>query len=281
MKVHNFIPLLVECLTRWETRPTEAEFKREYARPTHAVMGDFFDDWHSELLELDWPTYRAHALKLDAAKEEKRLRHNLELVEKLFGFKLGGEVFLIGTFESMDGFARFERGEHKVYLGIDEDFDNGKYIDVLTTHELTHVARESRPEVWEGFGLNPKMERADFLEYQPVIEHVLGEGFSCVISEILVPNEPAWKYTYQTADSIKIVKKHAKELDRVIKHEITSPNGDYGTLYGIHPTFSQYVWGYEWVKHLLKTYAGGDPQKLVARCAKDFMDDALKFKLEI
>jgi hypothetical protein len=279
MKVHNHIPLLIECLTRWETCPDENQFLTEYARPLRATMGDFFDDFHDVLTDLNWNEYRAHALTLNPEHEAKRFERNLALVENLFGFKLGGEVFLIGTFQNMDGFARFERGEHKVYLGLDESHLDGRYLDVLTTHELTHVARESRPEVWQGFGLDPKMSRADFLEYQPVIEHVLGEGFSCVVSEILVPGEPVWKYTYQSEKSLEQVKRKSKEIDRLIKNEITHADGDYGKLYGIRPLFSQYVWGAEWVKTLLVKYANGDPKKLVTMCAKDFIQDSLEFTL--
>jgi hypothetical protein len=281
MKVHNFIPLLLDCLTRWETCPNEVQYLREYAEPTHAAMGNFFDDFYDVLTELDWPRYRAHALTLDPDIEEMRFHKNLDLVEELFGFKLAGEVFLIGTFEYMDGFARFDRGQHKVFLGVDESHLNGRYLDILTTHELTHVARESRAEVWEAFGLDPKMKRDDFLEYQPVIEHVMGEGFSCVISEILIPDEPAWKYTYQTFESLQKIKKESKILDRIIKNEILDKDGDYGRLYGIEPTFAQYVWGYEWVKHLAVKYTRGDASKLVSRSSKEFIEDAIAFELKI
>jgi hypothetical protein len=279
MKVHNSIPLLLECLNRWKTCPSEKQFMAEYADPQRAVIGDFFDDFHEDLEALNWVRYRENALKLDADFEAKRFQQNLELVEELFQFRLSGETFLIGTFEVMDGFARFERGNHKVFLGLDEGHLQGRYLDVLTTHELTHVARESRPEVWEGFGLDPKMSRADFLEYQPVVEHVLGEGFSCAVSEILVPGEAHWSYTYQTRESLEQVYKNAATLDRLIKKEIENPDGDYGKLYGIRPVFSQYVWGCEWVKQLLRDHAGGLPRNLVNRCAKDFLADAHAFQL--
>ena len=280
MKVHNTLPLLIACLKRWETVPTEAQFIAEYANPIASVMGDFFEDFHDVLLELNWKKYRDNAITIDPDVEEARFYRNFELVENLFGFKLEGEVFLAGTFLTMDGFARFERGTHKVFLGLDESHAEGRYIDILTTHELTHVARESRPEVWAGFGLDVKMSRADFLEYQPVIEHVFGEGFSCVVSELLVPGEPAWKYTYQSAESLRLVKKRSRELDLAIKAEITDKYGDYGRLYSIRPLFSQYVWGYEWVKKILMEEALGDAKNLVARCSGDFMNSALDYRLK-
>ena len=280
MKIHNCLPTLIECLKRWKTCPTEKEFNSEYVEALRTTIGDFFEDFHEVLLRLNWSQYRENTLKLNPLTEENRFRHNLSLVESLFQFKLEGEAFLIGTFHDMDGFARFDRGLHKVYLGVDENFNNGRYIDVLTTHELTHVARESRPEVWEGFGLDPKMKRNDFLEYQPVIEHLMGEGFSCAISEILVPNERPWTYVYQTEKSLRQVYEQGSKLDQVIHREIKNPNGDYGHLYGIRPTFAHYVWAWEWVKKVLREHMDQDPKKLVNRCSKDFISNALEFKVE-
>jgi len=278
MKVHNHLHLLVECLGRWQKCPSERQFIEEYAQPLRKTMGDFFDDFYEVLTGLDWKQYRNQALTINPAFEESRFQENLKKVEDLFGFQLEGEVFLLGTFETMDGFARFERGSHRVYLGMDESHLDGRYLDILTVHELTHVARETRPEVWEGYGLNPKMERSVYLENQSVIEHILGEGFSCAVSEILIPGEEPWKYTYQDVENLERVFQNAEALDRIIKNEILHPDGDYGSFYGIDPIFSHYVWGTEWVKKLLREH-GDDPKKLVARCSKDFIDSALKFQL--
>lgn len=279
MKIHNHLFHLRECLTRWDVCPNEKLFIQDYATPLSATTLGFFEGYHDVLTDLDWDAYRTHALTIDPEAEEARLVKNIALVEDLFGFKLEGEVFLLGTFQYMDGFARFDRGRHQVFLGVDEDHLNGRYLDVLTTHELTHVARESRPEVWEGWGLNPKMPRADFLEYQPVIEHLVGEGFSCAVSELLVPGEAPWRYAYQNEQSLKLVQKHAKEMDRIIHQEIKNPNGDYGSLYGIRPNFAHYVWAWQWVKQVLKTHADHDPRKLVTLCSKELVQSALEFQL--
>jgi hypothetical protein len=203
----------------------------------------------------------------------------LAQVENLFGFKLAGDIFIIGAFAGMDGYARFEKGSHRVFLGVDESFERGKYLDVLITHELTHVARESRPEVWEGWGLNPKMTNSEFTDSQPVIEHLVGEGFSCVVSEILVPGGGAWNYAYQDPDSFHRVLLNAKLMDKAIHAEIRDPNGDYGNLYGIRPSLAHYVWAWQWVKQLLATRFGNDPRKLVVVCSKEFIPDALEFQL--
>ena len=280
MKIHNHLPLLLECLARWESCPNEKTFKTEYAKPLSKSTHRFFDDFHEVLVDLNWNEYREHALKINPANEEQQLIKNIKLVEDLFGFSLPGEIFLLGTFMYMDGFARFDRGEHRVYLGVDESHHDRSYLDILTNHELTHVAREYRPEVWMGFGMNPKMERSEYLENFPVIEHLLGEGFSCAVSEILIPGQAPWKYVYQTEKSLKNVYARALEIDRLIHQEIPHPDGDYGNFYGIDPLFSHYVWAWQWVKKVLNKYEN-DPSKLVAVSSNELITDALGFSLKL
>jgi len=278
MQIYNHLPLLIKCLHQWKTAPTEQQFLNDYFKPISETTGRFFQRFHESILDLDWEKYREHALKLVPEEQEARLRKHLADIENLFKFKLEGEVFLVGTFEDMDGYARFDRGSHKVYLGVDENYHR-PYIDILMTHELTHVARESRPEVWEGFGLNPKMTQKEFQLYQPVIEHLMGEGFSCVVSEILVPREDPWDYVYQTKESLADLYKRGPELDRFVKKQLKDPDGDYGHYYGFHPVFAHYYWAMNWVKKVMHDFAGGDPQKLVTMSSKDFIEHALKFEV--
>lgn len=290
--VHNFLGPLKDCLERWEKPPRLAEFAEDYYRHIAPWVGGAFfiegaESLHSEIADLNWPLYRKETLELDPAKEEERVKRHLHDVEELFGFELQGDIILFGAFTLMDGFARFDRGSHRVFLGVDESHGRGAYLDVLTTHELTHVARESRPEVWQGWGLDPRMSRHDFGEFQPVIEHVFGEGFSCAVSELLVPGEDPWQYAYQTKDSLALALTHGPAIGRRIREEILKPHAksDYTRLYdpgeyGARvPPFSQYVWGWQWTKRLLRERAGGDPRKLVSVCSKDFMESAKTFEL--
>jgi hypothetical protein len=123
------------------------------------------------------------------------------------------------------------------------------------------------------------MTQEEFTESQPVIEHLMGEGFSCAVSELLVPGEPEWTYAYQDQKSMAQISARSSSLDQAIKSEIRNPDGDYGHLYRLKPIFSHYVWAWKWVKKLLVEHASGDPRKLVSRCSKDFIEDALKFEL--
>ena len=292
MKIHNHLPHLLECLLRWPERPSRDEFLRAYFEPIAALVGVIFDDrgrdFYAVLEDLHWPTYREEALRLEPAREEVRLREHVAAVEAVFGFPLAGEAVLFGAFTCMDGYARFDRGTHRVFLGVDESHGRGRYLDVLLTHELTHVARESRPEVWRGWGLDPAMTHSQFTECQPVIEHVVGEGFSCAISEVLVPGERPWVYPFQTEDGLARILEHGPAYDRAIHAEVAKSNadGDYGRLYNPAlygpgmPPLGHYAWAWQLVKRLLATRAGGDPRRLVAVCSKELVEAAMAFKLE-
>lgn len=292
MQIHNQLPLLLDCLRRWEARPGLVAFESEYYRPLSRWLDIVFGDARSlyvQLLELNWPAYRQETLALDPAREEQRLRRRLEQVEACFGVTLGGESLLFGAFTCMDGYARFDRGAHCVYLGVDESHGRGAYLDVLIAHELTHVVRETRPTVWSGWGrpaLRLEMTHDDFTEHLPVVEHLMNEGFSCVVSELLVPGEDAWHYAYQSEDSLARVVEHGPAVDAIVHAELQDPDGDYGRLYSPRrygrqmPQFTHYVWAWQWVKHLLLDVANGDPKALVGRCSRELVDDALAFRLE-
>lgn len=293
MKVINLLPILKTFLEKHVERPSLASFEQDYLREVSIWIQPMLDDFiqyrgtgfYDEILNLDWAAYRDEALSIDPEDEELRVRRHIESVEKLLGQPLRGEVVLLGAFTMMDGYARFDRGEHRVYLGVDESHGRGAYLDVLITHELTHVIREGAASVWEGFGLNPKMTHDEFGEKQPVIEHLFSEGFSCVVSEILNPGSDPWSYVYQTKDSLETIYLHSDCLDREIHKELLSSDGYYRTLYNPDrykadfPMFSHYVWAWQWVKHLLATQAGGDVRKLIPICSKDWVEDALHFKL--
>lgn len=293
MKIVNFLPQLLAALGKWKDTPTEDEFRRDYfdaVEPTlRPMLEDFGTRFGGSLYEivqgLHWEEYRAETLILKPEREERRARRHIDAVEKLLGVKLEGEIVLFGAFTAMDGYARFNRGEHRVYLGVDESHGRGAYLDILVTHELTHVARESIECVWTGFGLDPKMTHDEFAASMPVVEHLLSEGYSCVVSELLNPGEDPWNYVYQSQDSLTRILEHGPAIDRVMHAEIKKKHGSYGSLYDTTrykpelPRYCHYAWAWQWAKHLLHARAGGDAKKLLGMCAKDFVEDALAFKL--
>ena len=292
MKIHNFLPEFTDCMKRWKKVPSLTEFLEQYYNHLAPLTDMIFDgpELYEVLTEFNWDRYRAGVLDLNPDKEYKRVLAHLKSVEELFGQTLQGEIVLFGSFETIDGYARFEKGSHRVFLGVDESYNQGDYLDILMTHELTHVARESQPEVWTGFGLNPEMTHDEFTECLPVIEHIFSEGFSCAVSEILVPSKETWNYAYQKKDNMPYLLEHIETLDNRIHLELRrdqkNNGGDYSSLYRVSqlmpamPPYSHYYWAWQWTKQLLKDRVGGDPKKLVAICAKDFVEHALAFNLK-
>ncbi len=293
MKIHNYLPVLQECLKKWSKMPTREEFYRDYYEPLKPWMDTLFadfaqrmgTDFYGVVEKVDWAQYLKTTQGLDPAFEEKRVVRLLGQLESLFGFPFQGDIVIFGAFGCMDGYARFHEGKHCVYLGVDESHGPGKYLDILISHELTHVARESRPIVWEGFGLSATMNHDDFVANQPVIEHLMGEGFSCTVSELVVPGQEAHHYCYQSVESLQTVYAHAAKIDQRIKEELLKENGIYRSLYDTTsygadlPWFSHYVWAWQWSKKLLADHHG-DVRTLVATCSKEFIPNALNYRLQ-
>jgi hypothetical protein len=142
MKIYDYLPLLSECIHRWEKMPTFEEFYEQYYSELIPDVAVTFSaqGLYIALTELNWPEYRKLVLRLDPEKELQRLENQLHAVQNYFpGIPMEGEIILFGSFETMDGYARFEKGKHRVFLGVDESFEKDSYLDVLMAHELTIV----------------------------------------------------------------------------------------------------------------------------------------------
>ena len=292
MKITNLLPIQLDCLKRWEQIPTLEIFKKELFPQVQPYFEDAFGPAeeiyeHFKDPNLNWEKFRTQALKIDEEKELERIKRNLAKVENQFNLKLQGEIVLFAMFHYIDGYARFDKGTHRVFIGLSTENTNDYYYDILETHELTHVARESRPETWQGWGLSLNVSNDEFVENQPVLEHLFGEGYSCYISQILNPGHPEWEYVYQTQESFELIVKHVNEVDRVMHEQIElekiSPEkADYFKLYHSEqynpplPLFTQYVWAKAWVENLTKNEK---PNDLLTRCSIDLRNHALNFRL--
>lgn len=295
MKIYNQIPLLAECLKDWKTLPSKEEFEAKYVQPQWDLLKPMLEDFkeyrggfsfYDVVTGLNWERYRSETLDISPQVQEDRARQQIKNVEKLLGLPLEGETVLFGAFCMMDGYARFERGKHRVFLGVDESHGRGQYLDILESHEFTHVLRESRPSVWAGFGLKLDMTHDEFVDNQPVVEHLFSEGFSCAVSEIINPVHERWDYVYQTEDSLQQVLTHGPAIDRVVHEELRKGKaGEYHSLYNTErygastPRLAHYVWAWLWMKQLLKDFGGGEPKNLLARSSAEFYDHALEFKM--
>lgn len=292
MRITNLLPLQLKCIQSWTKQPTLEQFRDEFysqVRPQfEAAFGTVdvvFE--HIRSIPFPWETYRKQALELDSNREIRRLQSHLERVQDFFKVKLEGEIVLFVMFSHMDGYARFDEGTHRVFIGLTSHNTAGPYYDILETHELTHVARESRPYTWTSWGLNPKATHDEFVEQQPILEHLFGEGFSCAISEVLNPGKSPWGYVYQSEKDLALILKNGESVSRVIheelkKDEMVPSEADYHRLYQSSsyqpplPIFAHYVWAWSWVKSLLKIKT---PEELLSISSKDLRESALAFRL--
>lgn len=284
MRVLNLLGLFKECMQAWDTPPPSAEIHRRYTRTLRGHTGEDWDWLAGEAhgLEIPWTTYRARILAMDPEGQERRVRQLAAQLQERLGVPITADVVLFSSFCSLDGFARYEKGAHRVYLGMDENLEDPEYLDILTVHELTHAARETQPKVWEGWGLPPKMEREHYLNSMPTLEHLFGEGYSCALSELLIPGLPAHRYVYLEEAEETLVRANRGAVNLAVNRELRlGDQGDFGKLYNPRtyspplPTMTHYWWAHHWVREVAKHFAAGDVTKLVGQCSKDFEEHAL------
>jgi hypothetical protein len=294
LKIVNHLPHFLACLKRWDESPSSGQLQKEYVLPIQAHLEPMLQDWRGRgqsgfyraMRELDWTVFRSQTLRLDPELEAQRLSKHISSVEEITGVELNGDAILFGSFGLMDGYARFDQGRHQVYLGVDESFLHESYLDILETHELTHVARESRATVWEGWGISPTCTHDEFTDQQPVLEHLFGEGFSCAVSELLVPGHSPWLYCYQTEASWQLIQDRAQAIDERIWEHLDQPSGDYGELYDPEtyreevPRYAHYAWAWQWAKSMIRKNGPGSPARLVGACSKDWLVEARRFSLQ-
>ena len=140
----------------------------------------------------------------EAIAKENVARQHLEQaptiiqhVESAFETKLPGVVILSPSYGEFDGFARYDRGEHTVILGIDFPDADVDYLKALTAHELSHVYRDHAPEVWSHLGKPLKeISRKEYLEAGTAQEHLVSEGLRhSFLADALPGNSSRWFIT--------------------------------------------------------------------------------------
>lgn len=294
MIIYNFLPQLHRFLEDNVLLPSKESFNsdyliqiEEYLRPMLEDFAGFRQiDFYDFIKSIDWGHYRSEAISINPIQEQKRVEKNIFLVESLLQKPLKGELVLFGAFTMMDGYARFNEGTHRVYIGADESHGRGAYLDILIAHELTHVARESSPTVWTGYGLNPKMNHDEFVENQPLLEHLFSEGFSCFVSQLAHPGHYWGHYVYQEPNTGEQIIAHAKKIDEHIKSQIRNTEAHYHDLYDITaygiadcPRYVHYAWAMEWVRSVALDlgFQAKGPAALTALCSKDLKQHALDF----
>lgn len=120
-----------------------------------------------------------------------KIKAYVKKIEDIFKMELPGELRLSPSLMQFDGFARYDRGEHTVWFGIDHPDADEPYLEALLAHELSHVYRDHQPEVWKKLA-KPLREvsRKEYLEAMTPQEHLVSEGLATLFSQVVFPQTP-------------------------------------------------------------------------------------------
>jgi hypothetical protein len=144
------------------------------------------------------PGYGAHAARTALPYLQEVQARVAEIEATLCpGRELPGELHLVPSLGAFDGFARYDRGHHRVLLGIDFPDADLNYLRALTAHELSHVYRDHQPRVWGHLGKPLEhITRAEYLDAVTAREHLVSEGVATLFSQLLYPEIPHATHHY-------------------------------------------------------------------------------------
>lgn len=162
---------------------------------------------------------------------------------------LPGEIHLVPSQGHVDGFARYDRGHHTVYLGIDFPDADVNYLKALTAHELSHVIRDHRPETWAHLGKPlPHITRREYLDATSAEEHLVSEGLATLFSQHVFPEIDARTHHFYDPIEWAWVTANAESIDLALTRTLTDPDPDVWSFYGEgragpgSPGREQYFW---------------------------------------
>lgn len=240
-----------------------AALEAEYIGPNRAVLAPLLADWEhwsrpfTQTLEsFDVATARR---AIGAARRRgypSRAAKTAAEVERFFGRTLDADLVLIAGFGRLDGYARFERGRHTVYIGADYPEDEDHYLDLIIAHEVGHVVREGDPRTWRALGLEIDMTHEEFQERCPFEEHMIGEGLSTALSEAIFPGHAPREYLYFTDEQYAWCAAHEAEIEAGLRAFRGTSEAHYG-LYARDaiapgsPERTQYYWGHAVARKLV------------------------------
>jgi hypothetical protein len=240
-------------------------FEEDYVGPNRAILEPLFADWEAwsrpfarTLESFDPGKARAAIERAKRRGYPERAARVLERVEAFFGRPLEGELALIAGFGRLDGYARFDRGRHCVYIGVDYPEEADFYLDLIVAHELAHVAREGDPATWRRLGLPPDMTHDEFQERCPFEEHMIGEGLSTALSEEIFPGHRLHDYLFFEEEQAAWCLAHEAEIRSGLRRFRGTCEEHYA-LYAREvvapgsPERVQYYWGYKLVKNAAGT----------------------------
>lgn len=276
MRIHDLMPSFERFVRRVEAQVApgaegpiasagrEADlvraFEEEYVAPNRELLAPLLADWEawSRPFAKTLQSFDPHVARraIEAARRRgypDRAARTLEKVEAFFGHPLEGDLTLIAGFGRLDGYARFERGKHVVYIGVDYPEEADHYLDLIIAHELGHVVREGDPRTWEALGLSVDMSHDEFQERCPFEEHMIGEGLSTALSEAIFPGHAPHEYLFFNEDQAAWCAAHDAEIRSALAAFRKTAEAHYN-LYARDavapgsPERTQYYWGFRAVR---------------------------------
>lgn len=147
--------------------------------------------------------------------------------------QLPGEIHLIPSLGHTDGFARYDRGMHTVYLGIDHPDADLEYLKALTAHELSHVIRDHRPTTWAHLGKPlSHITRREYLDATTAEEHLVSEGLATLFSQHVFPEIDSRIHHFYDPTEWAWVTENAPHIDLVLLQELQTHDPDPWSFYG-------------------------------------------------
>ena len=162
---------------------------------------------------------------------------------------LPGEIHLVPSQGQIDGFARYDRGTHTVYLGIDHPDADLDYLKALTAHELSHVIRDHRPGTWAHLGKPlTQVTRKEYLDATTAEEHLVSEGLATLFSQYVFPEINARTHHFYDLEEWQWIQTNQHSIDQALVQELQSHDPDPWSFYGEgrvapgSPGREQYFW---------------------------------------
>lgn len=217
-------------------------------------------DWGEDLQNVErWmasPQYKTHhRLAKNFLKKAPQI---IKKVEKAFGKALSGELRLSPSLMRFDGYARYDRGHHTVWFGVDHPDADEDYLHVLLAHELSHVYRDHCPGVW-GFLKKPlkQISRQEYLDHMSPQEHLASEGLATLFSQSVYPSVPLHVHHYYFPEEMRWCLENFEKIDKAL---VNCLKGD-GNVWSFYeegrvgpqsPSRVQYFWAAQRIGHWLE-----------------------------
>jgi len=131
---------------------------------------------------------------------------------------------------SSDGITVYSQGTPVVFIGVDYPGADIEYIQLIASHELSHVARDTIPGLMEAYGAHIKMSQKEILSLTPFKEHFIGEGLATLFSSLLFPGKRRRDYLFYGDEAYKWCFENFKIIEEKILDSAQS-RGNLGRFY--------------------------------------------------